>query len=78
MELPQGWSEEKNDDMPKCRVLRHEVYGWVTIDLEKRIFSLGMGQPRTWRHSMTYSGCGWRERIAVDAMAHLEGLWNVA
>ena len=78
MELPQAWSEEKHEHMPNYMVLKHEVYGWVTIDLEKRIFSLGMGQPRTWRPSMAYSGRGWKERIAADAMAHLEGLWNAA
>lgn len=67
IELPHGWTEVNQDYMPNCVVLKHSN-GYVTIDFEKRIFSLGQGRPQAWRMSMTYAGAGWKKRIVADAI----------
>ena len=73
MNTENEWDEEDPSNMPNCTVLKHAIYGYVTVDFDKRIFSIGMGLPRSWLPSMAYSGKGWKERIVADAKAHLSG-----
>ena len=80
MNLPHGWTEEDSDGVKGLITLKHESYGYVTIDMEKRLFCIGRGLPRAHRSSpnANYSGRGWQGRIVADAMGYLSGIWNVA
>lgn len=53
--------------------------GFVTVDLERRIFSCGYGWPL--RHAGavdSYAGKGWRDRLVRDALDHLEKIMTEA
>ena len=80
MILPAGWKEEKYDDEPSLITLKHESYGYVTIDMEKRLFCIGRGLPRAHRSTpnANYSGRGWQQRIVADSIGYLSGIWNAA
>ena len=80
MNLPAGWTEEKDSDGTSLITLKHESYGYVTIDMNKRLFCIGRGLPRA-RPSIPnahYSGRGWESRIVADAIGYLSGIWNAA
>lgn len=50
--------------------------GFVTADLERRIFSTGYGKPRQGATAAEYAGKGWKDRIVRDAIDHLERMMS--
>jgi len=73
--LPDGWEGEKFTD-------NTEEFSWktntgihrVTVDYNKRGFALGSGSVNRSNNKATkkYSGRGWRDRLAADAIVYLE------
>lgn len=47
--------------------------GFVTVDVKRRIFSIGYGRvPRHMGNKTDYTGMGWLDRLVRDAIDHLE------
>lgn len=73
------WSElPENECAPDCIAFKHEDFGYVTVNLRRRCFSLGLGLPRSYLNCPGYTGKGWKERLIRDAKNHLEGIGNAA
>lgn len=77
--LPPDWSEDEQNYLPDCAVLRHggKFVGWVTVDFERRNFALGIGRLPAGRPQPTgYIGRGWKDRLVADAIAHLTAVYT--
>lgn len=75
-EQNEGWQHEWLADRHcVCFIRPREVGGgFVTVDLERRIYSTGYGKPRQGATAMAYTGRGWKDRIIRDAIDHLENM----
>ncbi|MBA9913721.1 hypothetical protein ACUXPM_003749 [Ralstonia sp. 151470066-2] len=70
--LPEGWVAEQHPSFPEVAVLTRPNGGFVSVDLQKRIFSLGYCRPHfPMSGAATYGGRGWKSRIVADAVAWL-------
>jgi hypothetical protein len=73
-EQQEGWKHEYIHN-GQCIVFerpREIGGGFVTVDLERRIFSGGYGWPREHAGTKTYAGRGWKNQIIRDAIDYLE------
>ncbi|MBA9846780.1 hypothetical protein [Ralstonia pickettii] len=71
--LPDGWVAEQHPSFPDVAVLTRPNGGFVSIDLQKRIFSLGYCRPHfPMNGAAAYEGRGWKSRIVADAVAWLD------
>lgn len=72
--LPQDWSVEPLAEDPSCVVIGCAKLGWVTVDMQSRCFSLGIGKPRRkpggWK-KYEVSGRNWRRNLLTAAETHL-------
>lgn len=60
-----------------CRMRPREIGGgFVTVDFERRIFSIGYGKPRQGATATEYTGRGCKDRIVRDAIDHLERMMS--
>jgi len=75
-EQQEGWQHEwLPDRWCLCFMRPREVGGgFVTVDFERRIFSTGYGKPREHAGDVQYTGRGWADRLARDAVDYLEGV----
>jgi hypothetical protein len=62
-EQNEGWQREwLSDSRCVCIMRPREIGGgYVTIDLERRIFSSGYGKPRKSATTTKYAGRGWKD-----------------
>lgn len=73
-EQAEGWQHEWLADRHCVCLMRPRETGggFVTIDLERRIFSTGYGKPRQGATATKYEGRAWKDRILRDAIDHLK------
>lgn len=74
--LPEGWTYEKVDHNCIELCMPAPDLGRVTIDFDKRAFSLGGGlviRPAT---NTKYGGRGWAKQIVKDAIEHLQQVYR--
>lgn len=73
------WTQLPDNECDRdCLAFKHTRFGYVTVDLRRRIFSIGLGLPRSHITSVGYTGRGWKERLIQDAKNHLERIWDAA
>lgn len=71
--LPDGWVAEQHPSFPEVVVLTRPNGGYVSIDMQKRIFSPGYCRPHfPMSGAATYEGPAWKSRIVVEAIAWLD------
>lgn len=75
-EQNEGWKHEfiHNDQCVVIERPREIGGGFVTVDLERRIFACGYGWVSQHAGAQAYSGAGWKNRIIRDAIDHLESM----
>lgn len=74
VKLEKGFKVDHKDEARKLVILQFEKEGFVTLDLKRRGFSLGymcyVGAMKG------YTGCGWLQRLANDAMKELRSIYD--
>lgn len=78
-QLPSEWDAEHYPHGRDLFVLKRPQAiggGFVTVDFGRRIFNIGMGQPRSAVYpGKTYRGRGWQRELVTDAVAYLNVVW---
>jgi hypothetical protein len=79
--LPAGWTAEAYPIAHHVVINRpHEIGGgFVTLNLEKRMFALGVGAVHKFPAGFaakTYGGRGWQKNLVDDAVATLNKAWE--
>lgn len=71
--IPAAWRREVLTDFPDMALYTEPRFGgMVTVDYHNRGFRVGLMRQGRMDSTKKYSGRGWRQRLELDAVAHLQ------
>jgi hypothetical protein len=73
LSLPPGWTSEDLADRPGFTLIR-APHGSVMVDYKMRVYRAGSATTGRPLNTKMYGGRGWREQLAMDAIAWLVAL----